>query len=207
MLVPQDLRSLTAPPRLILYPHYSSTALLFQCPSSPKLLPMLLTQPSIHPSHLFRPPPSLLTSFPLLHPCGFFNSTDHFCCILDHTSSRSHICRINHIVHVDQRGNYSNIRVLGNVDTLHHALICRRGICASSGSEIGEAIYLSERWRQTNRGINTQQMVKDYEAKEFELKSHSSIFTCSDQQPTWQQSLNKAVPAFLQYCEATLNSD
>lgn len=200
MLVPQDLHFLTAPPRLILYPHYSSTALLFHCPSSPKFLPMLLTQPSIHPSHLFHPPPSLLTSFPLLHPCGFFNKS-----FLPHP--RSHICRINHIVHVDQQLNYSNIRVLRNVDNLHHALICRTGICASSGSEIGEAIYLSECWRQTNRGINTQQMVKDYEAKEFELKSHSSIFTCSDQQSTWQQSLNKAVPAFLQYCEATLNSD
>lgn len=66
-----------------------------------------------------------------------------------------------------------------------------------------EAVSLSEHWRQTNRGINTQQMVKDYKAKEYEFKSHCSIFTCSDQQLAWEQSLNTA---FLQYCEASLNS-
>lgn len=65
-------------------------------------------------------------------------------------------------------------------DNLHHVLIWRTGIWESSGSELGEAIYLSEPWRQANRGTNTQQMVKDYKAKECKLKSHCSIFTCSD---------------------------
>lgn len=66
------------------------TVLTQLSPSSAFLLPLLSqapshafhAQPSIRLPHLFGPPPSFLTSFPLLHPSCFFNSTNHFCCIL-----------------------------------------------------------------------------------------------------------------------------